>query len=56
MQRFFDFIFALIALLLLSPLLIPISILLKITGEGEIFYIQKRVGKNGKIFGLYKIF
>jgi lipopolysaccharide/colanic/teichoic acid biosynthesis glycosyltransferase len=54
MQRFFDFIFALIALLLLSPLLIPISILLKITGEGEIFYIQKRVGKNGKIFGLYK--
>ena len=54
MQRFCDFVLALIVLLMLSPLLIPISILLKLTGEGEVFYIQERVGINGKIFGLFK--
>lgn len=54
MQRFCDFTLALIVLLMLSPLLIPISILLKLTGEGEVFYIQERVGINGKIFGLFK--
>jgi len=54
MQRFFDVIFSAIAIILLSPLLIPIVIVLKFTGEGEIFYKQNRVGKNGKEFGLLK--
>lgn len=54
MQRFFDIIFSGLALLLLSPFLVPIAILLKFTGEGEIFYVQQRVGKDGKMFGLLK--
>ncbi len=54
MQRFFDIIFSVLALLVLSPLLIPIMIALKLTGEGEIFYVQQRVGKDGKPFGLLK--
>ena len=39
---------------MLSPLFIPIMILLRLTGEGEIFYVQQRVGINGRMFGLLK--
>jgi len=54
MQRFFDILFSGLALIILSPLLILIAIILKFTGEGEIFYVQQRVGKDGKMFGLLK--
>jgi lipopolysaccharide/colanic/teichoic acid biosynthesis glycosyltransferase len=39
---------------MLSPLLIPIIIVLKFTGEGEIFYFQERIGYGGKSFKIYK--
>ncbi|MAV65415.1 MAG: lipid carrier--UDP-N-acetylgalactosaminyltransferase [Candidatus Marinimicrobia bacterium] len=54
MQTFIDTLLSLIAIILLSPLLLPIIFILKITGEGEIFYTQKRVGRHGKEFGLLK--
>jgi lipopolysaccharide/colanic/teichoic acid biosynthesis glycosyltransferase len=54
MVRFFDIFFSGLALIVLSPLLVPVVIILKFTGEGEIFYIQERIGKNGKPFGLLK--
>jgi lipopolysaccharide/colanic/teichoic acid biosynthesis glycosyltransferase len=54
MQRFFDIVFTSLALLVLSPLMIPIVIILRFSGEGEIFYKQNRVGINGKSFGLLK--
>ncbi len=54
MQRFFDIIFSTLALLVLSPLLVPIMIALRLTGEGEVFFVQQRVGKNGQMFGLLK--
>jgi lipopolysaccharide/colanic/teichoic acid biosynthesis glycosyltransferase len=54
MQRFFDVLFSGLALLVLSPLLVPIAILLRFTGEGEIFFLQERVGKDGKPFKLLK--
>ena len=54
MQRFLDVLFSGLALLVLSPLLVPIAILLRYTGEGEIFFLQERVGKDGKPFNLYK--
>ncbi len=43
-----------LALALLAPLLIPIVIILSMTGEKEIFYRQSRIGKDGKIFYLLK--
>jgi lipopolysaccharide/colanic/teichoic acid biosynthesis glycosyltransferase len=52
--RFFDIFFSSLALLVLSPLLIPIVIILKFTGEREIFYLQERIGKDGKPFKLIK--
>jgi lipopolysaccharide/colanic/teichoic acid biosynthesis glycosyltransferase len=52
--RFFDILLSGIALVMLSPLLIPIIFLLKFSGEGEIFFPQERVGKKREIFKLYK--
>ena len=54
MQRFCDIVFCLAALLLLLPLLIPVVFVLRFTGEGEIFYLQERIGYQGKTFKLIK--
>jgi lipopolysaccharide/colanic/teichoic acid biosynthesis glycosyltransferase len=52
--RFFDIIFCLIALFFLMPLFVPIVVILRFTGEGEIFYRQDRVGRHGTLFALLK--
>jgi len=54
MQRFLDIVLSGLALLVLTPLLTPVIIVLRLTGEGEVFFLQDRVGKNGKLFKLYK--
>jgi lipopolysaccharide/colanic/teichoic acid biosynthesis glycosyltransferase len=54
MQRLLDIVLSVMALLVLSPLLGPIVILLLLTGEGEVFFLQDRVGKGGKSFKLRK--
>ena len=54
MERFFDVLFSMLALLVLSPLLVLIMLVLKATGEGEVFFLQERIGKSGKVFHLYK--
>lgn len=54
MQRLFDILFSFLALLALAPIFFLVIIILRFTGEGEIFFIQKRVGKGGKYFGLFK--
>lgn len=53
-KRFFDIVFSFFALVLLLPLFIPIIIILKLTGEGEIFYKQARVGYKNKPFLIWK--
>lgn len=54
MQRFFDIVFSSMALVLFSPLLLPLIFILRVTGEGEIFFLQSRVGRRGEHFMLYK--
>lgn len=54
MIRFFDIFFSTIALILLAPILLPVMAVLKLTGEGEIFYRQERVGQYGTKFGIWK--
>ncbi len=54
MERFFDVFFSGIALLTLSPLIIPIVLILRFSGEGEIFFLQERIGKDGNLFKLIK--
>ena len=53
-KRFCDILFSSILLIILSPLLIPIMICLKFTGEGYIFYKQERVGFKNKKFSILK--
>ena len=53
-KRVFDIVIATIALILLSPILIPSCIILLFTGEKEIFYKQKRVGYKNKAFDIWK--
>ena len=49
------FYFSALALTMLLPLFITVALLfLKFTGEGEVFFLQKRVGKDGKMFNLFK--
>ena len=53
-KRIFDIIFSLIGIIFLTPLFVFISILIKLDSNGPIFFIQRRIGKNGKIFHLIK--
>ncbi len=52
--RLLDILFSSLALILLLPLFIPVAFILRFTGEGEIFFSQKRVGKGGNLFNLLK--
>ncbi|RYY49523.1 MAG: sugar transferase [Chitinophagaceae bacterium] len=53
-KRVLDIIIASLALILLSPVLIPVSIILLFTGEKEVFYFQKRIGYHNRPFDIYK--
>ncbi len=53
-KRIFDFGFALLGLVFLSPFFILIGFLIKITSPGPAFFLQKRVGKNFQPFFIYK--
>ena len=54
MQRLSDVILSLIALIILIPIFVPVILILKFTGEREIFYTQQRIGKNMSTFNLLK--
>lgn len=54
LKYFADFILSLIALIILMPLFLIISILIKLTSRGPILFRQKRVGKDCKLFYIHK--
>ena len=49
-----DIAISVIVILILLPFMIPIILILTMTGEKEVFYFQSRVGKNGKIINIFK--
>ncbi len=53
-KRFLDIIFSIILLIILSPLLLIVSIAIKIDSKGPIIFKQERIGKDGKVFKIYK--
>jgi len=53
-KRMIDAVGAALALIVLSPLFLIISVLVKVTSDGLVFFKQKRVGLNGRLFSLYK--
>lgn len=54
MTRFFDILFSGIAIIVFSPFFLPIMLVLKLTGEHDVFYSQKRIGFDGKPFSVLK--
>ena len=54
MKRVFDILISLLAIIALMPFMIPIIIILKLTGEHYVFYYQQRVGQYGKEFRMIK--
>lgn len=54
LKRVFDFIIALFALIVLTPLIVAISIIIKCDSPGEIIFKQKRITTYGKVFHIYK--
>jgi len=53
-KSYFDFIIAFILFIILSPIFFLASIFIKLTSKGPIFYTDKAVGQNGKVFVVYK--
>jgi len=53
-KRFLDVLLALIGIVLLSPVFLVITITIKIESKGSVFFIHKRIGKNGEKIGIYK--
>ena len=53
-KRLFDIIFSFLGLILLLPLFIIVSILIKVDSSGPIFFLQERVGLYGKYFKIIK--
>jgi lipopolysaccharide/colanic/teichoic acid biosynthesis glycosyltransferase len=55
MLRVSDIALSSLAILCLLPFLLPVILLLKLTGEHEVFYLQERIGRGGKPFRVVKL-
>lgn len=53
-KRYFDLISSGIGLILLSPLFVLIALIIKLTSKGPVFFVQERVGMNGRLFKMLK--
>lgn len=53
-KRFFDFVFALIGIVVLSPLFLLLVLAIKLDSRGPILFVQKRIGLNKKNFNILK--
>jgi len=54
LKRAFDILLSALALLMLSPLLLLLAVLVKLTSRGPIFFAQERMGIDGELFHMYK--
>ncbi|NVO60945.1 sugar transferase [Photobacterium damselae subsp. damselae] len=53
-KRVFDFICSFLGLIILSPIVILIIVWIKCDSDGPVFFLQQRVGLNGKLFNIFK--
>jgi undecaprenyl-phosphate galactose phosphotransferase len=53
-KRIFDFTCTILGSIVLSPFFLVIALLIKFTSRGNIIFIQKRIGRNGKEFNIFK--
>jgi lipopolysaccharide/colanic/teichoic acid biosynthesis glycosyltransferase len=54
LKRSLDMVVAVAATMLLAPLLVVVAIAIKLDSPGPILFIQKRVGRGNRLFGIYK--
>ena len=55
LKQIFDILASGIALVVLLPIFAVIGIFIKLDSKGPVFFVQKRAGKDGKIFRAYKL-
>ena len=53
-KRFYDILLSLLGIIISSPILIIIAITIKVSSKGPIIFKQNRLGKNGRVFSIYK--
>ena len=53
-KMLFDFLIALIGIIITAPIMLIIAIAIKLDSKGPVLFKQKRTGKNGKVFNMYK--
>ena len=53
-KRFLDVTASFLGLVWLSPLMLAVAILIKIDSRGPVIFRQTRIGRNGKVFEIYK--
>ena len=53
-KMLFDFLIALLGIIITSPIMLIIAIAIKLDSKGPVLFKQKRTGKNGKVFNMYK--
>lgn len=54
LKRIIDFLGSLLGVIIISPILILISIVIKLTSKGPVFFKQERLGRNGQVFEIIK--
>lgn len=54
LKTIIDYSVSIISLILLIPVIVILTVSIKMTGKGPVIYSQKRIGRNGKVFCLYK--
>lgn len=53
-KRFMDIVLSIIGLIIMSPILLIVSLAIKIDSKGPVIFKQERIGKDGKVFKIYK--
>lgn len=53
-KRIIDFTLSLIAIIIFLPLMLLIAIFIKVDSKGTIIFMQERLGKNGKVYKIFK--
>lgn len=53
-KRFFDFVISLVSLVVLIPIFAVVSLAIKLESKGPVIFKQQRIGKDGKVFNIYK--
>jgi exopolysaccharide biosynthesis polyprenyl glycosylphosphotransferase len=53
-KQIMDYVLAVIMLVFLSPVILILSVMIRLSGKGPVIYRQERIGRNGKTFTIYK--